>query len=239
MKIECFGSMRNDAEMKLVKNVPVTFDSERVYRLLGWKGVNVSSRLEKQIERCVREARRVIDPKVLYTTQKISHSVNGVLELAGDVTLKSAKLAKTLGGCSRATVFLATLGKGIDALINRAIKEKKLSDAYIYDAIGSAVVEGIVDEFQRSVDAAALEEGKKTTLRFSPGYCDWKIRDQEKLFGLLDGKLIGVELNESCLMEPRKSVSGVFGIGESRDIDKDDKNPCRACGKRNCIARRA
>ena len=119
------------------------------------------------------------------------------------------------------------------------MKQKRLSDAYIDDAIGSAAVEATVEDFQNKVDKAVKEKNERTTLRFSPGYCDWKINEQKKVFSVLKNDLIDVALSESYLMAPRKTVSGVFGIGSSDLADKDETNPCRLCGMKTCVARRA
>lgn len=219
-------------------DMPVELDRERISRLLGKRGGSVSRRLSRKIDECIKDVSQVVRPRIVYATRTVSHAEYGSLELDGDVVLQSAKLSKTLGKCNEATVFLATLGSGVDELVQSALDEQRFSDASIYDAIGSAAVEGVVDDFQRSMDQAMAKDDRKTTLRFSPGYCDWKIHDQQKLFKVLNNDLIDVELSDSCLMKPRKSVSGVFGIGESGHINDRDNNPCKTCGMRNCIARR-
>jgi cobalamin-dependent methionine synthase I len=49
--------------------------------------------------------------------------------------------------------------------------------------------------------------------RLSPGYGDWPIADQEKIFAVLDpDKNIGVKLTDSHIMIPEKSTSGIMGI---------------------------
>ena len=147
--------------------------------------------------------------KVLYTTKKTRKIEASTVTLEGDVKLKSAKISKTFRKCDRITFFLATLGEQVDDVISSSLKEKKLSDAYIYDAIGSAAVEATVENFQNKMDSTVKENNQRTTLRFSPGYCDWKINEQKKVFSVLENDLIDVDLSESYLMAPRKSVSGV------------------------------
>jgi hypothetical protein len=43
-------------------------------------------------------------------------------------------------------------------------------------------------------------------------------------------------LTDSYLMLPRKSVSGIIGIGCGAGVK--DYNPCRTCDKRGCPGRR-
>ncbi|UCH45700.1 MAG: hypothetical protein JSV11_03065 [Nitrospiraceae bacterium] len=224
--------------MKIVDDTRPVISKEKVFRLLGQKDKGVSSRLAKKIDKQIAGLEKMMRPKVLYTTKKIQKIEGSTLTLEGDIKLKSSKISKTLGKCDRITFFLATIGEQVDNVINTSLKEKKLSDAYIYDAIGSAAVEATVEDFQNRIDSKVKENDQRTTLRFSPGYCDWKINEQKKVFSVLENDLIDVDLNESYLMAPRKSVSGVFGIGSSKLVDKDETNPCRLCGMHTCVARR-
>lgn len=224
--------------MNIIEDIKPLIGKQEIYRLLGQRNNTVSGRLSRQIEQYIRQIENKIRPKVLFTTRKIKKIENITLALDGGVKFKSAKLSKTFKKCQRATFFLATIGGQIDNIINASLKKKKLSEAYIYDAIASTAVEATVEEFQKRVDLTVKEDNQSTTLRFSPGYCDWKIQDQKKLFSVLENDLIDVKLNERYLMTPRKSVSGVFGIGDSSILDKGKTNPCILCSKHSCTARR-
>jgi hypothetical protein len=53
----------------------------------------------------------------------------------------------------------------------------------------------------------------------------------------MDSAAIGVKLTEDCLMVPRKSVSGIIGLGwgEKRRLRF---SPCRFCIREDCQNRR-
>ncbi len=224
--------------MNIIDDIRPIIKKQHIYRLLGQHTDTVSGRVSRQIEKCICQLDRQIRPKVVFTTRKIKTIENGTLVVDGGVRLTSIKMTDTFMKCNRVTFFLATIGGLVDNVIDTSLKKKNLSDAYICDAIASEAVESTVDEFQKRMDAAVKEKSLRTTLRFSPGYCDWKIQDQEKLFQVLNNDLIDVKLNSSCLMAPRKSISGVFGIGDSGLLDNGRTNPCRLCSMRSCIARR-
>jgi hypothetical protein len=122
--------------------------------------------------------------------------------------------------------------------IHDLMRKKRLTKAYIYDAIGSVAAEETAEMFQNMFDSRVKEKGKTTTLRFSPGYCDWPLEEQRKLFRVIDSSAIGVELRPSCLMRPRKSISGIFGVGSVVDIKKKKSNPCISCSHKTCSVRR-
>ncbi|MEI6755003.1 MAG: vitamin B12 dependent-methionine synthase activation domain-containing protein [Paludibacter sp.] len=52
---------------------------------------------------------------------------------------------------------------------------------------------------------------------YSPRHCSWHVREHKQLFSLFPEKPCGVGLNESSLMHPVKSVSGIIGLG--KDIE--------------------
>jgi hypothetical protein len=222
--------------LKFFEDIRVNVSQEDVLRLLGRRRGNAPGRTAKRLDRFANLACGLVKPKVLYSTRKIEQVGKGAVTLEGGISLKSGKLSKTLGRCDTATIFLATIGSDIDGVIKDLSNENKLSDAYIYDAIGSAAVEGVVDDFQNKFDRALSDNRKSTTVRFSPGYCDWNIKEQAKIFDVLDGGAAGVSLSPNFLMNPRKSVSGVFGIAPGPAEARP--NPCNTCSKESCIARR-
>ncbi|MDR2914435.1 MAG: hypothetical protein LBV74_06355, partial [Tannerella sp.] len=73
------------------------------------------------------------------------------------------------------------------------------------------------------------------TNRYSPGYCNWSLQEQQKLFHLLGDKPVNVTLSSSCLMQPIKSVSGIIGVG--RNV-KEKAYGCTVCNNKDCIYRK-
>ena len=75
-------------------------------------------------------------------------------------------------------------------------------------------------------------------LSYSPGYCGWNIDAQKKLFSFLKPQQIGISLNESCLMTPLKSVTGVLVYG-NKSIHQFDNSFsfCFNCKVQSCIER--
>ena len=79
-----------------------------------------------------------------------------------------------------------------------------------------------------------------SVLHYSPGYCGWDIRGQEKIFRVLHPHEIGVTLNSSCVMQPLKSVSGVLVIGKKGIHMFKPKFPfCKECDTHKCLERMA
>jgi hypothetical protein len=131
-------------------------------------------------------------------------------------------------------VFVCTAGHKISQLSKNLMKDGDLLKGYVYDVFGSVVVEKAMDLIQESLKQKMIKSGLKITNRFSPGYCGWDVAEQQNLFSLLPENFCGIELTESSLMKPIKSVSGIIGIGEEV---KFNPYSCDLCDMGNCLYR--
>ncbi len=129
-------------------------------------------------------------------------------------------------------IFACTAGKKITDISKEIMKDGDLLKGYVYDLFGSIVVESAMDIIQDSLQKEMAALGLKITNRFSPGYCGWEVAEQKKLFSLMPEHFCGIELTDSCLMQPTKSVSGIIGIGESV---KFNGYTCNICDASNCL----
>lgn len=133
-------------------------------------------------------------------------------------------------------LFLCTAGAEIGLKSREAMRDRDLLKGYIYDVIGSEIVEATADLMQADLERNMLTSGKKITNRYSPGYCGWDVAEQHNLFELLPENICNVKLTPSALMDPVKSVSGIIGIGENV---KSNPYTCGMCDMKDCVYRRA
>ena len=164
------------------------------------------------IYECLKEAESAFSYKVCYAFTDVSIN-DDVLDL-GFASVKSKNLAKNLSGCSKAIIFAATVGVGIDRLIGK-YNLLSPSKAVCFQAIGAERVEALCDEFENYM----IGENKEmsSSPRFSPGYGDLPLEFQKEVFRLLDcPKHIGVSLGEGLLMSPSKSITAIIGFGEKQ-----------------------
>ena len=134
-----------------------------------------------------------------------------------------------------AALFICTAGPVVGEKSRDSMKSGDLLKGYVYDVIGSEVVEAAADMMQEELKAEAAARGKKITNRFSPGYCGWDVAEQHKLFSFFKDNFCGITLTESALMNPVKSVSGLIGIGEHV---RYSPYQCHLCDDKNCIYRK-
>ncbi len=106
---------------------------------------------------------------------------------------------------------------------------------FVADALGTVIAERCADQMEKDLQLSIDKLGWHHTNRFSPGYCGWHVSQQQLLFPLFKGQTCGVRLNDSSLMVPIKSVSGIIGLGTAvRHLDYT----CGLCDYQQCYRRR-
>jgi len=150
-----------------------------------------------------------------------------------DLIFSPAKVVTTqLKNASAAALFICTAGTKISAHSQQVAAEGDTLLSYVFDVIGSLTVDKAMDKIEDNLKREMSATGLNISDRFSPGYCDWSVADQQKLFALLPPQFCGITLTESSLMNPIKSVSGIIGIGKNV---KQLGYQCNWCNDRNCI----
>ncbi|MBM4162250.1 MAG: methionine synthase [Ignavibacteria bacterium] len=143
-------------------------------------------------------------------------------------------IAKQLRASTTLALFVATIGSQVEQWARDLIDSGDAVKGYIADAAASEAVEQAADWLEKKVTERVRDRGWKLTNRYSPGYCDWSVAEQHKLFSLLPERFCGVELTPSSLMLPIKSVSGVIGLGPEV---KRDPTVCSICDMKDCFRR--
>lgn len=159
----------------------------------------------------------------------------GIIQI-GDIALEAgSQICGYLKKASQVAIFLCTAGEYFTELTNHFNSKNEYLEGYIIDAIGSLTVEKAMDKIQENLGVEMQEKGLKISNRYSPGYCNWALSTQPKLFELAGENTVPIKLTESCLMNPIKSVSGIIGIGP--DIEKKEYG-CRICKRTDCVYRK-
>ncbi len=215
------------------------FPKSEVFRYLGGRNGQIGSRhTVRKVKKWTKEILGTIKPRLVYSLHKIENVTKARITLEDGTVFRTAKLATALRECDYAVCFVGTLGNEIEEVIERLSENNKHSDAFVVDALGSAGAEYLVDRFHKQMELHLKKQSKGVSLRFSPGYCDWTVKEQKELFRVVESDKVGVELSDSSLMNPRKSVSGVFGINSTGTAISRPINPCIICDKKNCAVRR-
>lgn len=155
---------------------------------------------------------QTVTPRWVWRVFHVKHTFDGV-ELEGtDLVLTGEMARKMLADCSQAVLLACTLGAGFETLL-RAEQARSMARAAMLDVCGSAWVEAGCDQAEREI--SARYPGLYLTDRFSPGYGDLPLALQTEICALLDAqRRLGVQVTDSLLMNPTKSVTAVIGLSK-------------------------
>ena len=211
-------------------------DRKEISKLLGFEGNEMPEPFNSYLDEAFQEANELCNIQgAIFTSNKIQFhsnfsefSVEGKLFEAGKLVTRQLKAATSL------MLFICTAGEDIGQKSQSLLHGDDPAKGYIYDVLGSLTVEAAMDKIMEQRSAELLASGIKTSNRYSPGYCDWAVKDQHQLFSFFPENHCGISLNASSLMHPIKSVSGVIGIGKNV---KFSKHQCVMCNSATCIYR--
>lgn len=204
----------------------VSIPDSEVRRYMGFRGpVESSPETDAMISKAISSLEKDCSPK--YVSRAFPVKVEGFSVYIADIVIESRALARNLAGCTECVLFAATAGPACDMLVKRA---SVTSSAYASccQAAGAAAIEAYCDLINDKIKEEYEAKGLYARPRFSPGYGDLKLSHQKDWFRLLDiTKNTGVELTDSLLMVPTKSVTAVIGLSPNKLPCV--KQGCEAC----------
>ena len=198
----------------------------------------LSPRLGDLLEDAYAEFDALAEPRAI-AGELSREDLEGVLD-GFDGPVEEAVIGQVYPKGEAFALYVATLGTPLADRIRDMFATNDLGRGWMLDAVASSGADRLSDllasRFEKELEARGLHAPR--VLPYSPGYCGWTVRGQRNLFARVGPDAIGVTLNDSCLMTPIKSVSGVLvaGAGEIHrfrpDFDFCDECKTRACGAR-------
>ena len=153
-------------------------------------------------------------------------------------TILSNSVIKHLDGCEKVICMATTVGAAIEQEITKKFERGDYLASVLLDAAATAVVEQAADLMEKNFAAQFSKDGYKMRWRFSPGYGDWNLTEQEKFFKICGAEKIGLHLTSAMMLEPRKSVTAIIGL-EKIFTQKNFaiQKSCANCNKLDCSMR--
>lgn len=200
----------------------MNLDLSEPLRYLGVRG-EPDPALRAEMSAVADRLTRAVTPRWVWRVFHVKHTFDGE-GLAGTNLILTGEMArKMLADCAQAAVLACTLGAGFEAML-RAEQARSMARAAMLDVCGSAWVEAGCDRAEEEISARF--PGLYLTDRFSPGYGDLPLEPQREICALLDApRRLGVQVTDSLLLNPAKSVTAVIGLS-----DRPQPARIRGCG---------
>ena len=171
----------------------------------------------------------------VYTYNAENHTV----ESNPPFVIVGNSIIKHLDGCEKVICMSVTVGFEIEREVTNKFERGEYLNSVLLDAAATAAVEQAADAMEKNFAAKFAKDGFKLRWRFSPGYGDWNLTEQAKLFKICSAEEIGLRLSSAMMLEPRKSVTAIIGL-EKISAQKNFpsyKKSCETCNKFNCPSR--
>jgi hypothetical protein len=211
--------------MKKLEHIPVNLDLEEIKRRLH----TGKSGDWSQVQTLVEEAQSLISAKAVYKVCYIDSKREDAITIGGR-SLKSRVLRKNLNNVERVFPYVVTIGNELEDEM-RAYND--LLKKYYLDTIGNVALTATQKYLKDQLRSRYALDGMSC---MSPGSLkDWAIEEQRSLFSILGDveSSIGVSLNETLVMIPNKSLSGIYFPTEIPFYS------CQLCQRENCPTRKA
>ena len=203
---------------------------EELWAAMGYRGASPDAEVRGISERLVAELVPLARMRYMFDIVEAEKVSSGRVRLGDVEFLTGAIIGSYLEGMTSACVFVSTAGREFEAAVRDLAAKSDIVADFIADSIGSVLAEMAVGRLEKDL---GFDSG--LSLPYSPGYCGWDVREQQKLFSLFPSEPCGIRLSESSLMTPEKSVSGFFAMGENL---KRQPYHCEICQNKKCYKRK-
>ncbi|MEN6321618.1 MAG: hypothetical protein ABFD82_23080 [Syntrophaceae bacterium] len=197
------------------ESIQVAIPRKEIYRRLGFiKGVTqISPSQQEEIEQYINDAQSFINLKGAGLRMPIQEIKGSQIILAADILFESHKLAALLDTSHEIVLMGATAGSDIMAAVGEDIAGRNVTRGVVFDATVSEMVDASLDWIMDYFDRTLLRENRKLLKqRFSAGYGDFFLENQKTIYHLLQLDRIGIQITETYILIPEKSVTAVTGI---------------------------
>lgn len=223
--------------MKFLPKIEIS--KEKITQRFGYNS-SPPEKLEKATEEMLNRAKDLFSPRGVYVVKRIISFSGESILIENRITFNTVRIGRYLKCCDQIVIYLVTIGGGLEEEVSKLMREGDFLSGLILDAIGSEATERTADCLQELIKSSQKERRGVTALRFSPGYCDWRLSDQSSIFKAFDSSSLNlrVKLTKNYMMIPIKSTSGIMGLGDSERI-MSQPTPCQICPEKDyCPDRR-
>jgi len=131
---------------------------------------------------------------------------------------------------------VCTIGPELENEASNLMAQGRALDALFMDAAGVAILEALSDEVYSHLKKDAEKKGLFAGCRFGPGYGNIPLNAQKSLFESVNPETIGVQLKESGILFPLKSLS-FYVMWTSQPPPEGSTYKCQICTLNNCTYR--
>jgi len=203
----------------LFQSIVVSVPNKEIYARLGYRRdrTKIPPAKKELVETWIDHALGLMELKGAATVLGIDAIEGASISLKGGCSLHSAGLARMISGCTEVVLLGATAGSRIMEEIRGDTTGDNITRGVVLDAVASEMTDKALDWIMGYVNQDLKRRAKMLTRRrYSAGYGDFALENQQIMYDMLMMNELGVKITEDYLLVPEKSVTAIAGIYSSR-----------------------
>lgn len=217
-----------------MENGPIFFHAmhldmpvQAVYRRMGYRRglTKITPGQQEEIRITMVHAADLIDLKGAAVVSPLDSTDGGKVTLVSGTIMKSTGVARMLRGSSAVLFMGATAGNRIMEEIRHETGTGNLTRAVVLDAVASEMTDKALDWISGYVGRDLMRRNMALSARrFSAGYGDFALENQKIMYDTLKLWEIGVQITDSCILVPEKSVTALAGIARTQHSEMNERS---------------
>ncbi|MCX8128774.1 MAG: methionine synthase [Clostridia bacterium] len=204
--------------IKYLEHISAVPGREMILARIGYKKDKtvLDERNTKMIDEGIRTGELLCNVRGAYGRFGIVDRSESHIKLMNGVIFKSENLSKLLSMSSEVVLMASTAGKDVVERISREINSGNAAFGVILDSVASQTADAGLNWLSNFLNKILSREGRKLTKhRYSPGFGDLPLSYQRVIFELLGLGKLDMELTDSFMLMPEKSVIAIAGVEEA------------------------
>ena len=221
--------------MPVLKDFDFAFDPMAVLERLGGAQVEDPGRQQawlRMFEGSFAEARELIHPAIAYAVHPVVRAEADRLIVADGSALESPVLASLFAEAPEVVLMIYTIGPELEARVAEYGKANDVMAGFTLDVTGSLAVNEVGVVGYSLIEGLARERGVKASIPLNPGTSHWPMSGQRVIAGLVPAQEIGVEVLDSRLLRPFKTIAFAVALG-SNVVTPAEGSSCDYCETRD------
>jgi cobalamin-dependent methionine synthase I len=189
---------------------------------------DLNPRLVSIAEQAISEGSNLIHPSVHQQRRKVRDFKHQKLQLDDGVSISGPLISRHMSAADEIVATLLTIGHELETHAAKVMK-RFASLGIALDAVGSTAIEALSHTICYTVEKQAHKANQQTTIPLNPGMLGWPVdQGQAQLFALWGDEPLDIQLTDSFMMVPSKSLSMLIGVGSQV---RQDGTPCDYCSE--------
>lgn len=178
------------------------------------------------------EARELIRAAIAYDIHPVTGADQVRLYVADGQALESPIVARLFAEASEVVLAIFTIGPLLEERVANHQVAGNYPAAFALDVAGTLAVNEAGQVAFRAIDELAVSRGVRASIPLNPGTTHWPLSGNRVLARLVPAAEIGVEVLDSGLLRPFKSISYAVALG--RDVlTPEQGSSCDYCETRD------